>query len=78
VFNAAAPAVVQHHATAGAGYTFANGFGVNVAYYRAFRHSVEGPFQTPAGAMASTSVKSSLAENSLLVGFTFRPGAGTP
>ncbi len=73
MFNAAAPAVVQHHATIGAGYTFDNGFGVDVAYYRAFKHSIDGPFQTPAGAMPGTSVKSSLSENSVLVGFTFSP-----
>ena len=73
MFNAAAPAVVQHHATFGAGYSFANGFGIDVGYYHAFEHSIVGPFQTPAGAMAGTSVKSSMSENSMLVGFTFSP-----
>jgi long-chain fatty acid transport protein len=73
MFNAPAPAVVQHHATIGAGYLFENGFGVDVGYYHAFKHSITGPFQTPAGAMPGTSVTSSLAEQSLLVGFTFSP-----
>ena len=73
MFNAPAPAVVQHHATLGAGYTFPSGLGVNVAYYHAFKHSIDGPFLTPAGAMPGTSVKSTLCENSLLLGFTFSP-----
>ena len=76
MFNAPAPAVVQHHATVGAGYAFENGFGIDVAFYHAFRHSVTGPFQFPSGAMPGTSVTSSLSEQSLLVGFTFAPSAG--
>ena len=64
MFNAAAPAVVQHHATFGAGYMFTNGFGVDLAYYHAFSHSITGPFQSPAGAMPGTSITSSLSENS--------------
>lgn len=78
MFNAAAPAVVQHHATLGAGYLFTNGFGVDVAYYHAFAHSITGPFQSPAGAMPGTSVTSSMSENSMLVGFTFCPPRLTP
>ena len=73
MFNTAAPAVVQHHLTLGAGYEFANGFGLDVAYYHAFKASIDGPFQTPAGAVPGTSVKSSMSENSMLVGFTFSP-----
>ena len=77
MFNTAAPAVVQHHLTLGAGYTFTNGFGLDVGYYHAFRNSIDGPFQSPAGAMPGTSVKSSMSENSMLVGFTFTP-SGPP
>ena len=73
MFNAAAPAVVQHHATFGAGYTFDNGFGVDVGYYHAFSNSITGPFQTPAGAVAGTRITSSMSENSMLVGITFCP-----
>lgn len=78
MFNTAAPAVVQHHATVGAGYTFTNGFGIDVGYYHAFANSITGPFVTPAGAMAGTSIKSSMSENSLLMGFTFCPPGATP
>jgi long-chain fatty acid transport protein len=78
MFNTAAPAVVQHHATVGAGYAFANGFGIDVGYYHAFANSITGPFQSPAGAMPGTSIKSSMSENSLLMGFTFCPPGLTP
>lgn len=74
MFNAPAPAVVQHHATFGAGYLFQNGFGIDVAYYRAFENSVTGPFQTPQGAADGTSVSSSMSESSFLVGFRYNPG----
>lgn len=77
MFNAPAPAIVQHHATLGAGYLFRNGFGVDVAYYRAFKNTITGPFQTPAGPAPGTSVSSSLSENSFLLGFTFHPGSVT-
>jgi len=72
MFNTPAPAVVQHHLTVGAGYVF-DGFGVDVGYYHAFRNSVTGPFQTMGGAAPGTSVTSSMAENSFLVGITYNP-----
>jgi long-chain fatty acid transport protein len=73
MFNVPAPAVVQHHATLGAGVLFANGFGVDVAYYRAFENTVSGPFQTMAGAAPGTSVSSAMSESSFLIGFSFNP-----
>jgi long-chain fatty acid transport protein len=72
MFNAPAPAVVQHHLTLGAGYMF-DGFGVDVGYYHAFRNTITGPFQTLAGAAPGTSVSSSLAESSFLIGVTYGP-----
>ncbi|HVX41763.1 MAG TPA: outer membrane protein transport protein [Gemmatimonadaceae bacterium] len=78
MFNAPAPAVVQHHVTGGVGYGFANGFGVNLGVYHAFKHAITGPFQTPAGAMPGTKVTSAMSENSLLLGFTFCPPGQTP
>jgi long-chain fatty acid transport protein len=73
MFNAPAPAVVKHHATVGLGYKIAGGFGVDVAYYRAFRNSITGPMETPAGAMPGTQVKSSMSENSILMGISYAP-----
>jgi long-chain fatty acid transport protein len=71
MFNMPAPAVVQHHATLGLGYMVASGFGVDVAYYRAFEHSISGPFQSMAGPVPSSSVTSSLSEHSFLIGITY-------
>lgn len=74
MFNMSAPAVVQHHATLGLGYQLVDGFGVDLAYYRAFKHSISGPFQSMSGAVPSSSVTSSLSENSFLIGFSYAPG----
>jgi long-chain fatty acid transport protein len=73
MFNMPAPAVVQHHATLGLGYMLAGGFGVDVAYYRAFEHSISGPLQSMAGPVPSSSVTSSLSESSFLIGFSYSP-----
>ena len=75
MFNMPAPAVVQHHATFGLGYAMASGFGVDVGYYRAFKHSISGPFQSLAGPVPSSSVTSSMSENSFLIGFSYSPTA---
>ena len=76
MFNAAAPAIVQHHLTVGAGWMFANGFGVDVGYYRVFENTVTGPFQTMVGPAPNTSVSSTMSEQSILLGFTFSPTGG--
>lgn len=73
MFNAPAPAIVQHHATLGAGYLFTNGFGIDVAYYRAFENTISGPFQTMGGPAPGTSISSAMSEHSVLMGFTFNP-----
>ena len=78
MFNAPAPAVVKHHATIGAGFLFANGLGVDVGYYRAFRNSVSGPFQTMSGAAPGTSISHSMQEDSFLMGFTYSPARARP
>lgn len=73
MFNAPAPAVVQHHATVGLGYKLTSGLGIDLAYYRAFENSVSGPMVQPTGAVAGSNVKSTLSEDSFLVGFSFNP-----
>lgn len=70
MFNAPAPAIVQHHATVGLGYQVSRMVGVNAGYYHAFRNSISGPFQTPAGPAPGTSVTSSLKEDAFLVQFS--------
>ena len=72
MFNIPAPAVVQQHITAGFGYTIVRGVELNVAAYQALENSITGAMYRPA-ALPGTSVTNTLAETSLLVGFTFNP-----
>lgn len=67
-FNTPAPAIVQHHATAG----FTQSVGtidLTATYYHAFKNSITGPWISPMGAMPGTSVTSSMSENSVTFGF---------
>ncbi|MFZ4698839.1 MAG: OmpP1/FadL family transporter [Candidatus Methylumidiphilus sp.] len=43
-FNVFAPAIVQHHITAGLGFDVTPDFAINAAYYHAFQNTVSGPF----------------------------------
>lgn len=72
MFNIPAPAIVQHHITAGFGYTIVPGVDLNVAAYQALENSIEGAIYRPT-ALPGTSVTNTMSETSLLVGFTFRP-----
>lgn len=72
MFNIPAPAVVQHHVTAGFGYTITPGVELNVAAYQALENSIEGAMYRPT-ALPGTSVTNTMSETSVLVGFTFRP-----
>lgn len=72
MFNIPAPAVVQHHVTAGFGYTIVPGVDINVSAYQALENSITGAMYRPT-ALAGTSVTNTLSETSVLVGFTFRP-----
>ncbi len=73
MFNVPAPAIVKHHLSVGAGYEITHDVAVNAGYYHAFRNSITGPFQTPAGPAPGTTVTSSLRENSFLLQFTLTP-----
>ena len=67
-FNTPAPAVVQHHATAG----FTQSVGkidMTVTYYHAFQNSISGPWISAMGAMPGTSMTSKMSENSVTFGF---------
>jgi len=72
MYNLPAPAIVQHHITAGLGIKVRDGVEVNIAGYTAFENSISGPMMRPA-AVPGTSVKNTMSENSVLVGFTFTP-----
>lgn len=71
-FNIPAPALIQHHLTGGVGYDLSPRTQLNLAVYHAFENSGEGPMQTPAGAVAGTTVKNSLSENAGLIEISYR------
>ena len=72
-FNVFAPAVVQHHLTAGLGVELGRGVEVDVAYYHAFQNSASGPFISNGGAgyppinqaIPGTKVTNTLSEDSV-------------
>ncbi|MEZ4416709.1 MAG: outer membrane protein transport protein [Gemmatimonadota bacterium] len=68
VYNVAAPAVVQHHLTAGLGFQNGGGFGVDLGLYQALANDITGPFNTPFGVMEVTN---ELSETSVLLQFSF-------
>lgn len=72
MFNIPAPAVVQHHLTGGVGLAVTPGVELNLSAYVALENSIEGAMYRPT-AVPGTSVRNSLSETSLLLGFTFRP-----
>jgi len=72
MFNLPAPAIVQHHITAGMGFKVRDGVEINVAAYTALENTIEGPMLRPT-AVPGTSVKNAMSENSVLVGFSFTP-----
>jgi long-chain fatty acid transport protein len=72
MFNIPAPAVVQHHITAGLGFQVADGVELNVAAYTALENSIEGAMYRPV-AVPNTKVTNTMSEKSVLLGFTFRP-----
>ena len=72
MFNIPAPAVVQHNISAGMGFKVRPGVEINVAAYTALENTIDGPMLRPA-AIPGTSVKQSMSENSVLIGFSFTP-----
>jgi len=48
-FNVFAPAIVQHHLTAGAGFNATPNLELNIAYYHAFQNTESGPFISNGG-----------------------------
>ena len=73
MFSTPAPAAIAHHVTAGFGTAVSEHVELNLAYYHAFAHSIEGPFVSPvAGPIPGSNVKSTLSEDSLLLEVSFK------
>jgi long-chain fatty acid transport protein len=70
-FNVAAPAIIQHHVTLGAGFELTDGLEVSGAYYRALEGEVSGPIWHPMfGAMEGSEVTSTMTEDSFIIQFS--------
>jgi len=72
MYNLPAPAVVQHNISGGLGVKVRPGVEINIAGYVALANSIEGPMMKPT-AVPGTSVKNTMSEKSMLIGFTFTP-----
>jgi long-chain fatty acid transport protein len=79
-FNVFAPAIVQHHITAGLGFNVTPNLEINAAYYHAFQNSVSGPFISNGSpgyppinqAIPGTKVTNQLSENSFSTQVVYR------
>ncbi|MFZ5659869.1 MAG: OmpP1/FadL family transporter [Pseudomonadota bacterium] len=72
-FNVFAPAIVQHHASVGAGYQLTKNLVLNAAYYHAFENEESGRVVNPAaGPLAGTSVTNRLSEDSVSMQMQFK------
>jgi long-chain fatty acid transport protein len=73
-FNIASPVIVQHSLAVGFSYRATDALAFSVAYTHDFENSIDGPLQTPRGAVPGTSVKNAVAADSLVIGATVRFG----
>jgi long-chain fatty acid transport protein len=73
-FNVAAPTIMEHTLYLGASYDVTDAFSLSLAYAHAFQNSVSGPFVSPLGPVAGTSVTSTVAADTFLLGATIRFG----
>ncbi|QSA95677.1 OmpP1/FadL family transporter [Methylococcus sp. EFPC2] len=79
-FNVFAPAIVQHHLTAGAGFNVTPALELNVAYYHAFENTQSGPFISNGGpgypainqAVPGTQITNRLSEDSVSAQVVYR------
>jgi long-chain fatty acid transport protein len=65
------PAIVQHHVTFGVGYDVSNSFALHAGYMHAFKETITENGTDPSG-MYPASIQSTLSEDSVEVGLTWR------
>jgi long-chain fatty acid transport protein len=73
-FNLAVPTIIQNTLYAGASWQVTEDFALSLAYIHGFENSIQGPLVFPAGAVLGTSVRSSAAVNSAVLGATVKFG----
>jgi long-chain fatty acid transport protein len=75
-FNPLAPAIAQHHLTAGLGFNIFERVEANIAYYHAFANSITGPIVHPQfGPIPGSSVTSKLSEDSVVMSVSYKFGS---
>lgn len=72
--NAASPLIIQNTLSAGASYQLTDSFLVSMAYMHCFENSITGSIVTAGGPIAGSSVTSTAAADSLLIGATVKFG----
>jgi long-chain fatty acid transport protein len=73
-FNIPAPAIMQHHFSAGFGWKFSSNMEFSLAYYHVLESDVSGPFYGATGPIPGSQVTSSMSENSVIIGFSVAGG----
>ncbi|MEN8145399.1 MAG: outer membrane protein transport protein [Gemmatimonadota bacterium] len=71
--NVAAPAIVQNHLTAGISLSMTPEMSLDLGYYKAFSNTGTGQMFGSTGPIEGTSVTNELSEDSILMGFSFKP-----
>ena len=71
-FNVASPAIYEHVISVGTSLWLSDRTTLSLAYLHAFENSISGPFQSPAGPVAGTSVMSEVSVNALVCGLEVR------
>jgi long-chain fatty acid transport protein len=75
MFNVASPTIIEHTVYLGASYRVTDALSLSLAYVHAFENSVSGPYITPlTGPIPGTSVQSTVAVDTVLLGATVRFG----
>lgn len=70
-FNITTPLVIQHSVYCGASYNITASFKVSLAYAHFFENSISGPWMSPLGPIAGTSVTSQASADSIVAGASF-------
>jgi long-chain fatty acid transport protein len=71
-YNVASPLIIQHTLHLGGSYLFADNWAVSVAYVHCFENSVEGEMHPASGAIAGSSVESTVSADELSLQITKR------
>jgi long-chain fatty acid transport protein len=69
-YNVASPLTTEHAVSAGVSCWMENGWRLHATYLHGFEGRVNGPLQTPGGALAGTTISSATSADALALGIT--------